>query len=309
MPRLNHFSIVAEDPENLRDWYSRWFGFEELSRPADGSVYITDGYFSIGLLKQGSELTEGAEEPGLHHAGFQIESIDDLEKRVRAFDPSLRIQELPKGGYAEYRVVDPEGLIIDLSEEGWGAQGVQRVPGIRHVATCNPKDAWHTFDFYRQVFGMKDARLTDEEKPVHMAMFEQAADTQVVSGSEATGMITRIRWDRASKSVVEVQQMAQPRPAGRPPGAPFACDGFINMAVLPQSDWIKPNLNHFGMLVKDAYGLLHRISEEHPQRMDQRPADRPFAEYRVWDPEGNAIDLSSKKGYKVDTGKIVRGED
>lgn len=311
MPRLNHFSIICEDPENLCQFYARWFGFEELSRAAGGSIYITDGYFSVGLLRQGSDLAEGNRELGLHHMGFQIESIDEIEKRLQEFDPSMRIEERPKGSYAEYRIVDPEGLTIDLSEEGWGAKGEMRVPGIRHIATCNPKDPWRVFQFYSQVFGMRDARLTDEERGVHMGMWQRAADTEVVDAAEATGPVLRLRWDAATKRVVEVIEVVDPRQlsARRQGGVPFACDGFINMALLQTSDWIRPNLNHFGLLVRDAYGLMHRISEVHPIRLDQRPQDRPFAEYRVWDPEGNAIDLSERKGYKVDIGKIERIED
>ena len=307
MPRLNHFSIVCEDPERLSQWYSRWFKFDELNR-AEDSIFITDGYFSVGLLKEGSASAEGRD-LGLRNVGFQIESIDEIEKRLREFDPSVRIQEQPRGGFAEYRLVDPEGLTIDLSEEGWGAEGKQRVPGVRHIATSNPKNPWRVFDFYSSVFGMKDARLTEDERPVHAAMWERATDTSVVTGSDATGPVTRIKWDRATRSVVEVVQQAEAIPADQPKGVPFACDGFVNVALLRTSDWLKPNLNHFGMLVRDSYNLRHEIAKENPQRLDQRPQDRPFAEYRVWDPEGNAIDLSERKGFKVDVGKIERIED
>src|SRR5579872_6569772 len=98
MPRLNHFSIVCEDAENLRSFYARWFGFEELGRGAGGSIFLTDGYFSVGLLPQGSEPAE-SNAAGLNHIGFQIESIDDVERRLREFDSGARVEELPKGGY------------------------------------------------------------------------------------------------------------------------------------------------------------------------------------------------------------------
>src|SRR5712692_6647177 len=161
MPRLNHFSLVCEDPENLRQFYARWFGFKELARGPGGSVFLTDGYFSMGLLPLGSEPAEG-NPLGLNHTGFQIERIDDVEKRLRNFDSTMRIEELPKGGYAEYRVTDPEGLTIDLSEEGWGAGDERGVPGIRHIATVN-KNAPRAFQFYSQVLGMKDGKLTEQE--------------------------------------------------------------------------------------------------------------------------------------------------
>ncbi|HEY3118550.1 MAG TPA: VOC family protein [Chloroflexota bacterium] len=306
MPRLNHFSIIAEEPEKLAQFYSKWFGFEELTRD-DAAIYITDGYFSVGLLESGSKQAEG-DGPGLHHIGFQIESIDDIETRLRAFDSSMRIEDRHQGGFAEYQLRDPEGLTLELSEEGWGAKGERRVPGIRHVATCNPKDPWRSFAFYSQVFGLKDARLTEEERPVHMGMWERAGDTQVVEGVEVGGAVQRMRWDPATKSIQDVVAIQEPRAVG---GVPFACDGFVNVALLQTSDWIRPNLNHFGMLVRNSYDLLHAINEANPNgmRLDQRPQDRPFAEYRVWDPEGNAIDLSEKKGFKVDVGKIERIED
>jgi len=312
VPQLNHFSIVCEDPDNLRQFYARWFGFEELDRGVGGSVYLTDGYFSMGLLPLGSEPAEG-NPLGLSHVGFQIESIDQVEKTLRALDPEARIEELPKGAYAEYRVTDPEGLTIDLSEEGWGAAGHQRVPGIRHLATVN-KDAPRTFAFYSQVFGMKDGRLTPEEQNEVEGMWERASDTKIYRGLDADGWVTRLQWDPTTRSIVEIRRQEPPRPIvnGKRASLPFAhaCDGFTNLALLGSSDWLRPNLNHFGILTPDAYGLLHRITEETGIGvLDQRPEDRPFAEYRVWDPEGNAIDLSSRKGYKVDVNRIDRIED
>jgi len=28
--RLNYLAIMCEDPTRMRDWYQRWFGFEEF---------------------------------------------------------------------------------------------------------------------------------------------------------------------------------------------------------------------------------------------------------------------------------------
>jgi catechol 2,3-dioxygenase-like lactoylglutathione lyase family enzyme len=285
---LNHFSIVCEDPENLRHFYARWFGFAELARGAGGSIYLTDGYFSVGLLPHGSEAAE-ANPLGLNHVGFQIESIDEVEKRLRELDPTARIEELPKGGYAEYRITDPEGLTIDLSEEGWGAGDERGIPGIRHIATVN-KEAPRAFEFYSKVLGMKDGRLTDQETRVVTALWERAPDTKVYAGADPSGLVTRLQWDRTTRSVVDVVLQEEPRPIvnGRRVPRPYAhaCDGFVNLALLGSSDWLKPNLNHFGMLVHDSYGLLYRISDEAGLPLDQRPEDRPFAEYRSGTPRG-----------------------
>ena len=64
-------------------------------------------------------------------------------------------------------------------------------------------------------------------------------------------------------------------------------------------------MNHFGILTPNPYELMHRIAEVNPTPLDQRPPDR-FAEYRIWDPEGNAIDLSANKGYQVDVDLVDR---
>ena len=311
MPRLNHFSIVCEDPENLRSFYARWFGFEELSRGPEGSLFLTDGYFSLGLLPHGTTAAEG-HSFGLNHVGFQIESIDELERRLREFDSTAHIEELPKGWYAEYRIVDPEGLTIDLSEEGWGAPDHQRVPGIRHLATVN-QNAPRAFEFYSNVLGMKDGRLTPEEQSTVEGMWQRAFDTQIHETADNTGRVTRLTWDRARKQIVGVVVQEEPRPIvnGKRASRPYAhaCDGFVNLALRGSSDWLRPNLNHFGLLVRDSYRLMHAINDEGRLMLDQRPEDRPFAEYRVWDPEGNAIDLSERKGYKVDTNRTDRIED
>ena len=44
MPQLSYLAIMSDDPARMRHWYRRWFGFEELNRTNDGSVYITDGH-------------------------------------------------------------------------------------------------------------------------------------------------------------------------------------------------------------------------------------------------------------------------
>jgi hypothetical protein len=34
-------------------------------------------------------------------------------------------------------------------------------------------------------------------------------------------------------------------------------------------------------------------------KINKRPDDRPYAEYRITDPEGNRLDLSQSKGWEV----------
>ncbi|HVA13243.1 MAG TPA: VOC family protein [Stellaceae bacterium] len=76
----------------------------------------------------------------------------------------------------------------------------------------------------------------------------------------------------------------------------FLSDGYITMAVLPhklENDG-SIGLNHFGFQVDDIAAMSRKIVAfdadiEEPKK---RPADRPYAEFRGCDTEGNSFDLS-----------------
>src|SRR3712207_2857495 len=156
MSRLNYLAIMCDDPARTRDWYQRWFGFEELNRSDAGTIYITDGRMTVGLLKRGAAPGEDDHAVGVHHFGLQIDSIHEVERNLEDFDPSIRIERRPaEDPYAQYRLRDPEGIIVDLSEKGYGVEGEPRTPGIRHVATYNV-DQPRKHAFYLQVFNLRD---------------------------------------------------------------------------------------------------------------------------------------------------------
>ena len=83
----------------------------------------------------------------------------------------------------------------------------------------------------------------------------------------------------------------------------FAGDGVTNLAIHPfynanEGHEARFGVNHFGFLVDDIDHKLDVLSKE--IEVAARPADRPFAEYRLFDPEGNKFDLSQTKGWEVD---------
>ena len=260
MARLSYMAIVCREPARLADYYHRWFAFDTLQRADNGTIYLTDGTMTVGLLQQGAANGETDQTLGLHHIGFQVESLAAVERRLRELDPAQAIQPRPAADpFAEGRIVDPEGILVDLSERGYGNPGEKRVPGIRHVALANENPP-RKFEFYRGLFGMRDVNRAD---------------------------------------------IIAPTKAGKPPPR-FAGDGYVNLALLiaPVTE-PRPGFNHFGILTPDPRELMARIAAKDPTRLDQRPADR-FAEYRIWDPEGNALDLSAHKGYQVDVDLVDR---
>jgi len=91
----------------------------------------------------------------------------------------------------------------------------------------------------------------------------------------------------------------------------FVGDGFTNLAIHPFYNFgsagheMKFGINHIGFLVPDLQKAMEEISAG--ASIQKRPADRPYAEFRFTDPEGNRLDLSQDKGWEVDIDKWEHG--
>lgn len=84
----------------------------------------------------------------------------------------------------------------------------------------------------------------------------------------------------------------------------FVSDGHINLAILPHSTegQATRGLNHLGFQVDDQDEIARRIVAEGLVGPKKRPADRPYAEQRGADPEGNMFDISVK-GFQTEANK------
>ena len=86
-------------------------------------------------------------------------------------------------------------------------------------------------------------------------------------------------------------------------GAFFVSDGYLTMAILKHKlEGSAPvGLNHFGFWVDNRDEIMSRIVAEGLEEPKKRPADRPYAEYRGCDPEGNGFDISQHGYEQVET--------
>ena len=77
-------------------------------------------------------------------------------------------------------------------------------------------------------------------------------------------------------------------------GGIFLSDGYLTLAILPHrlEGSSAVGLNHFGFTVDSRSEIAQRIAEQGLEDPKPRPANRPYAEYRAADPEGNMFDLS-----------------
>jgi catechol 2,3-dioxygenase-like lactoylglutathione lyase family enzyme len=75
--------------------------------------------------------------------------------------------------------------------------------------------------------------------------------------------------------------------------AVYMTDGYITLALLPNKADGKPSgLNHFGFHVDDQDEIARRLVQGGVKSPAKRPADRPYAETRATDPDGNNFDIS-----------------
>ena len=73
-------------------------------------------------------------------------------------------------------------------------------------------------------------------------------------------------------------------------------DGYLFLAINPPTANGPMGLNHFGFLVENVDALRPVLERAGASKVAARPAGRSFTDWRVHDPEGNPIDLSSR-GY------------
>lgn len=277
MARIRYLAIISKDPSKLAEFYERQIGMRELGRSPQGDISLTDGYFNLTLFRQRADLGELRNDVGLHHLGMDVDSISSVLERYRQLIPGgVALREAGGIHCGEIRIFDPECNPISLSERAFGVSGENRgLPRIGHIAIHNLQPQ-RCADFFTQLFGMRELGTTD----------------------------LRRKEGRFNC---------------------FLCDGYTNLALHPyyrsrdadgfavynrvghngkeeQPEERRFGVHHFGYLMRDAHQKVAELSDGAVAVAD-RPLVRPYAEYRVVDPEGNGFDLSQTKGWEVDVDK------
>jgi len=128
MEKLRHVAMSVTDPEASAEFYATAFGMKRVgetdSELASG-VYMSDGTVSLALLKYKDDRWAGErygkDFVGVHHVGFWVDDLDDAEARVTAAGAKY-FADLPiekESLYYEKKYQDPDGIIFDLTPNGW----------------------------------------------------------------------------------------------------------------------------------------------------------------------------------------------
>ena len=107
-PRIRHIAVNVKDPEKVAEYYKRNFGMEQKEAAENGTIYLSDGFVDLALISTPRQPW------GIHHFGFQVESVKAIEESTQTV-----AKPGPAGIHAEFKIHDPEGNGVDLSEEGW----------------------------------------------------------------------------------------------------------------------------------------------------------------------------------------------
>jgi glyoxylase I family protein len=135
MAKIKHIAISTQDVEKTARFYIDVFGLKEVGKvdsPGASGYYLTDGDINLAILNFKNDVVAGAERgkdySGIHHIGFQVESLDDVADRLSAagstprddVNRALGVGRGPRhGGNVEVKYAGPDGVMVDVSETGW----------------------------------------------------------------------------------------------------------------------------------------------------------------------------------------------
>ena len=139
MPKIKHIALATQDPDATAKFYMDVFGMKQIGRIDSPNVvgyHLSDGDLDLAVLKFKTDAVAGEvgkEFSGLHHVGFQVESLEAITERLAAagstpchtVNQALGVGD-PSKRYAnvEVKYNGPDGVMVDVSETGWaGASG------------------------------------------------------------------------------------------------------------------------------------------------------------------------------------------
>jgi catechol 2,3-dioxygenase-like lactoylglutathione lyase family enzyme len=140
MPKIRHIALFTQDPETTAKFYVDVFGLKQIGRvdhPAVSGFFLTDGDLNVAVLKFKNDAVAGVERgkdfSGLHHIGFQVDSLEEIALRLATAGAPRRddVNDALGVGHGEVRNANvevkysgPDGVMLDVSETGWvGASG------------------------------------------------------------------------------------------------------------------------------------------------------------------------------------------
>ena len=135
MPKIKHIALSTQDVDKTAKFYMDVFGMKEIAKldgPGAKGYYLSDGDLNLAILNFKSDAVAGVERgkawSGIHHIGFQVESLEEIAEKLKAAgsEPRHDVNEAlgvghghQKYGNVEVKYSGPDGVMVDVSETGW----------------------------------------------------------------------------------------------------------------------------------------------------------------------------------------------
>ncbi|HEV3348138.1 MAG TPA: VOC family protein [Methylomirabilota bacterium] len=136
MAKIKHIALSTQDVDKTAAFYVNVFGMKEIARidsPNARGYYLSDGDLNLAILNFRNDAVAGVERgkdwSGIHHIGFQVESLEAIAEKLAAAgsEPRHDINEAlgvgpghdHRYGNVEVKYIGPDGVTVDVSETGW----------------------------------------------------------------------------------------------------------------------------------------------------------------------------------------------
>jgi catechol 2,3-dioxygenase-like lactoylglutathione lyase family enzyme len=122
--KLRHIAVAVNDPEKAAQFFESAFGMTRAGSAMRG-VYLTDGVVNVALLNFGDEPVPGFETQkgyeGIIHFGMWVDDAEQADRQIKEAGGSYmtgRSEKDPNVFY-EVKYKTPEGIVFDVSANGW----------------------------------------------------------------------------------------------------------------------------------------------------------------------------------------------
>ena len=94
MPKIKHIAIATQDIDKTAGFYKDVFGLREIAKLESANAngyFLSDGNVNMAILDFQNDAVAGAhgkDYSGIHHIGFEVEDLEDVEKKLAANNSS-----------------------------------------------------------------------------------------------------------------------------------------------------------------------------------------------------------------------------
>src|SRR4030088_2753742 len=89
MAKIKHIALSTQDVDKTAKFYIDVFGMKESAKidsPGARGYYLSDGDLNLAILNFKNDAVAGVERgkgwSGIHHIGFQVESLEEIARKL-----------------------------------------------------------------------------------------------------------------------------------------------------------------------------------------------------------------------------------